>query len=117
MKTHWIALLALGGLATTPASAQMLGPSLTGPYQCIENCAGTFAAYVTQNGWELNLTNEIGQPTRAWIDWPGHLWAEYWHEGAVYSPDGATIQFDNGSVWQRIIPQPVAQQPIAKSRY
>jgi len=116
MKIYLVALLALGGLAT-PASAQVLGPSLTGPYQCIENCAGTFAAYVTQNGWELNLTNEIGQPTRAWIDWPGHLWAEHWHEGAVYSPDGVTIQFDNGTVWQRIIPQPVAQQPIGKSRY
>ena len=116
MKTYWIALLALGGLAATPASAQVIGPSLTGPYQCVQNCAGTFAAYVTQNGWELNLTNEIGQPTRAWIDWPGHLWASIGTKARSCSPDGATIQFDNGSVWQRILPQPVVQ-PIVNGRY
>src|SRR5262249_11524597 len=37
----------------------------------------------------------------AWIDWPGHIWADRWNQGAVYSPDGATIQFDRGTVWQR----------------
>jgi hypothetical protein len=26
-----------------------------------------------------------------------------WNEGAFYSPDGMTIQFDNGTVWQRVI--------------
>jgi hypothetical protein len=33
----------------------------------------------------------------------GHIWAESWNEGAVYSPDGMTIQFDNGTVWRRNI--------------
>ena len=26
------------------------------------------------HGWELFLTNEIGQAFKAWIDWPGHIW-------------------------------------------
>jgi hypothetical protein len=28
------------------------------------------------------------------------------HEGAFYSPDGVTIQFDNGTVWQRVFDMP-----------
>jgi hypothetical protein len=43
---------------------------------------------------------------KSWVDYPGHIWAQYWDEGAVYSPDGMTIQFDNGSVWQRYVPLP-----------
>jgi hypothetical protein len=27
--------------------------------------------------------------------------------GAIFSPDGMTIQFDRGTVWHRILPQPV----------
>ncbi len=65
-------------------------------------------AFVTQNGTELNLVNEAGQPSRAWIDYPGHLWAERWNEGAVFSPDGLSIQFDDGTVWNRFVPPPVA---------
>ena len=76
-------------------------------WQCGQGCLGPGPAYVTQNGWDLNLVNEVGQPSRAWIDYPGHVWAQYWNEGAVYSPDGMTIQFDNGSVWQRVIPPPL----------
>jgi len=77
--------------------------NVSGQFQCIQGCAGGVPglAFVTQNGWQLNLVNELGQPTRAWIDWPGHIWAQSWNEGAVYSPDGMTIQFDNGTVWQR----------------
>jgi len=48
-----------------------------------------------------SILHEVGQPSRAWIDYPGHIWAQYWNEGAVYSPDGMTIQFDRGTVWQR----------------
>ena len=102
MKLGVIALVVLSVLAVTDASAQVA--SLSGAYQCVQNCRGPGPAFVTQNGWDLNLVNEIGQPSRAWIDWPGHIWAQYWNEGAVYSPDGMTIQFDHGSVWQRIIP-------------
>jgi len=108
MRMKLIASGALSALAITAASAQVV-PNLSGPYQCVQNCAGAGAAFVTQNGWNLNLTNEVGQPSRAWIDWPGHIWVEYWNEGAVYSPDGMTIQFDRGSVWQLIIPVPVLQ--------
>ena len=108
MKPGILALSALAAvLAATDASAQVL--NLSGQYQCIQGCMPPNAApaFVTQNGWDLNLVNEIGQPSRAWVDYPGHIWAEYWHEGAVISPDGLTIQFDSGSVWQRIILQPV----------
>jgi hypothetical protein len=87
----------------TPVVASGVGPGLSGQFQCIAGCAGGSAgpAFVTQNGWDLNLVNEIGQPSRAWIDWPGHIWVQSWNEGAVYSTDGMTIQFDNGTVWAR----------------
>jgi len=80
-----------------------VGPGLSGQFQCIAGCAGGVAglAFVTQNGWDLNLVNEIGQPSRAWIDYPGHIWVQSWNEGAVYSADGMTIQFDNGTVWAK----------------
>jgi hypothetical protein len=90
-----VALAALGAFATTGASAQVV-PSLSGDYQCIQNCRGPAIAHVTQNGY------------------PGHLWAQYWNEGAVYSPDGFRIQFDNGEVWQRFVPPP--PPPLVRSR-
>jgi len=87
--------------APVPAPGQVL--NLSGEFQCVEGCAGgqPGPAFVTQNRWDLNLVNEVGQPTRAWVDWPGHIWAQGWNEGAVYSADGMTIQFDNGTVWRR----------------
>jgi len=105
-----IVLLAASALSTTAASAQVA--FLSGQYQCVKNCQGPGPAFVTQNTWNLNLVNEVGQPSRAWIDYPGHIWAEYWNEGAVYSPDGLTIQFDNGTVWRRFVPPP----PVLTSR-
>jgi hypothetical protein len=85
----------------TPVIASGVG--LSGQFQCVAGCAGGIVgpAFVTQNGWDLNVVNEIGQPSRAWIDYPGHIWVRSWNEGAVYSADGMTIQFDNGTVWAR----------------
>src|SRR6516165_6978828 len=86
----------------TPLVSSGVGTGLSGQFQCIAGCAGVGGpAFVTQNGWALNLVNEIGQPSRAWIDWPGHIWVQSWNEGAVYSADGMTSQFDNGTVWAR----------------
>jgi hypothetical protein len=62
--------LALGALAATDASAQVV--NLSGPYRCVENCSGPGPATVTQNGWDRNLVNEVGTPSRAWVDWPGY---------------------------------------------
>ena len=90
-----------------PAPASTPGPVLnvSGQFQCVQGCAAGLpgTAFVTQNGRDLNLVDELGQPSRAWIDRPGHIWAQNWNEGAVYSPDGMTIQFDNGTVWRRNI--------------
>jgi hypothetical protein len=102
MRVLGIALFALCA-PVTAASAQM---PLSGPYQCLENCRGPNLAFVTQNGDDLNLVNEAGEPTHAWIDHPGHIWAQRWDEGAIYSPDGLSIQFDDGTVWQRFVPPP-----------
>lgn len=87
----------------TPLVSSGAGPGLSGQFRCIAGCAGGLAgpAFVTQNGWDLNIVNEIGQPSRAWVDYPGHIWVRSWNEGAVYSADGMTIQFDNGTVWAR----------------
>jgi hypothetical protein len=98
-----VAVLAASFTDASAQSAQFL--NLTGEFQCVRMCfAGPPAlAYLTQVDWQLNLVNEAGVPSRGWIDYPGHIWAETWKEGAFYSPDGMTIQFDNGSVWQRVI--------------
>jgi hypothetical protein len=89
-------------LVATDASAQ--GVNLTGPYRCVAGClAGRPGqpAFVTQNGWELNMVNDAGQASRAWLDYPGRIWIARANMGAIYSPDGMTIQFDNGTIWQR----------------
>jgi hypothetical protein len=98
-------VVALVVVTQAPAAAPVQVPNLSGQFLCVQGCAGgqPSLAFVTQNGWDLNLVNELGQPTRAWVDWPGHIWAQNWNEGAVYSPDGMTIQFDNGAVWRRNI--------------
>jgi hypothetical protein len=76
--------------------------NVSGQFRCVASCTAGFApAFVTQNGWDLNLVNEVGQSSRAWVDRPGHIWVANWNEGAIYSPDGMTIQFDNGAVWRR----------------
>jgi hypothetical protein len=95
-------------LVSSAASAQ--GINLSGPWQCVAVCAGPPGgfAYITQYGWDLNLVNEVGIPSRAWIDYPGHIWVQRANEGAIYSPDGFTLQFDHGTVWQRpqLVPPP-----------
>lgn len=99
---------ALFALSATGASAQPY-INLTGQFVCVQGCTSAAPgalAFVTQNGWELNLTNEAGVPARAWIDYPGHMWIDAWGEGAIYSPDGNGIQFNSGAVWQRFVPPP-----------
>lgn len=80
-------------------------PNLSGRYRCIQMCqAGPDTrAYVTQSGTDINVLDESGGASRAWVDWPGHFWVDKWQEGALVSPDGMTIQFDRGRVWQRDI--------------
>jgi hypothetical protein len=98
-------MAALALLTASGASAQTV--NLTGTYICIQACRTGPAggpAFITQNGLDLNLLNEAGQSSRAWPDALApmtRIWADAWNEGAVYSPDGMTIQFDNGTVWQR----------------
>jgi hypothetical protein len=107
MRKMLSALAALSALVATDASAQNV-LNLSGRYVCTHGCAAGVAgqaAFVTQNGWDMNLVNEAGMPSRAWIDWPGHIWVDQFQEGAVYSPDGAVIQFDRGTIWQRA-PEP-----------
>jgi hypothetical protein len=73
-------------------------------------------AFITQNGWNLNLLNEAGEPSRAWLDWSGHIWAEGWNQGAIFSPDGMVVQFDRGTIWQRDIATPVSIAPALRPR-
>jgi hypothetical protein len=103
----------LAAMAATDASAQ--GINLTGQYRCVQVCAPGLQgqpAYVTQNGNNMNLLNEAGDPSRAWIDWSGHIWADGWHEGALFSSDGMTIQFDRGTIWQRDLGEPPDAVPL-----
>jgi len=120
MMIRLFSLAALAAFFSTAASAQVL--DLSGQFRCVQGCEFGLVgqtAYVTQNGWNMRLVNEAGAPSRAWIDHPGHIWVEAWDEGAVYSPDGMTIQFDRGTVWQRdigqwapAVPAPAATAPV-----
>src|SRR5215467_5703288 len=111
--------LAIGVLAValmaTSASAQVQGINLTGQYKCIAACAGGGDAFITQNGWQLNVTSDAGVPSRAWVEYPGRIWVEQAWQGAVYSPDGITIQFDRGTIWQKI-PEPPPPPPPRRRR-
>jgi hypothetical protein len=116
MRAGLFAVVALIAMASTEASTQVL--NLSGPYRCVQGCVEGLTgqpAFITQNGWDMRLVNEAGMPSRAWIDRPGHIWVDYWHEGAVYSVDGLTIQFDRGTVWQRdlAVLTPVVPVPSA----
>jgi hypothetical protein len=116
MRVGLFAAAALIAMTSTDASAQVL--NLSGPYRCVQGCVEGLIgqpAFITQNDWDLRLLNEAGMPSRAWIDRPGHIWVEYWHEGAVYSADGMMIQFDHGTVWQRDVAvlTPVVPVPSA----
>jgi len=106
--------------AATAASAQTV--NLTGTYRCIVGCRAApvgSLAYVTQNGWNLNLVNEAGQPSRAWPDATApmtKIWADAWNQSAVYSPDGMTIQFDNGTIWRRDMGPPPPSRVVRVRR-
>jgi hypothetical protein len=119
---------AFAAFAATGASAQVL--NLSGQFRCIQGCVvgAPGPAYITQTDWDMNIVNEAGMPTRAWIDRPGHIWTEAWDQGAIYSPDGMTVQFDSGTVWVRdlgppppppaavLVPVPVAPR-VHKTHY
>ena len=111
------AIAVSAALIATDASAQ--GVNLTGPYRCMQVCVAARPgdiAFVTQNGWELNLVNEAGQPSRGWVDYPGRIWIARANMGAIYSPDGMTIQFDNGTIWQRAPEVPPGPPPRRRRR-
>ena len=100
---------ALTALTATTASAQP-AVNLTGAYRCVQGCPGFggMAAFVTHNGWNINIVTETGIPLRAWFDWYGpttRIWMDSLNQGAVFSPDGMIIQFDSGTVWQRDLGQ------------
>jgi hypothetical protein len=116
MKVAAFALSMVATCFATEASAQRV--NLTGQYRCVQLCSDGLVgqpALVTQNGWNLNLLNEAGEPSRAWVDWNGHIWADNWNQGAIYSADGMTIQFDRGTVWQRDLGEPEAS-PVERPK-
>jgi hypothetical protein len=112
MRARLFALIALFALWATGAWAQAIGsqediPDLSGVYRCVRECSGPGLIRIAQVGRELGVVNELGQPGRGWIKWPGRIWMESWQEGAVYSPTAFTIQFDRGTVWVLQDPAPI----------
>lgn len=99
----------IAGLIPVTASAQVQGVNLNGRYQCVALCFGPPGgiAVVTQYGWQLNVVNDAGVPSKAWVDYPGRIWVEQFDQGALYTPDGLRIQFDRGTVWQRVLDVPL----------
>lgn len=115
MKMISLAIGMLAAVTATEASAQSV--NLSGKYICTQMCRMGLVgnpAYVTQNGPELNFLNEVGEASRAWPDWYApatRIWIERYDYGAVYSPDGMVIQFDNGTIWQRDLGLPPPPPP------
>lgn len=113
MRGVFCAIAMSAALVATDASAQ--GVNLTGRYVCVAVCTpglqGQFA-FITQNGWEMNVVNDAGEASRAWIDYPGRIWIQQANQGAIYSPDGMTVQFDRGTIWQRAfdVPPPLRRR-------
>jgi hypothetical protein len=103
MRKTLCAFAVLACMTPWAASAQVDGVNLNGRYTCIAACLTPpgSPAFVTQYGWQLNVINEAGLPSRAWVDYPGHIWVDQANQGAIYSPDGIRIQFDSGTIWQR----------------
>jgi hypothetical protein len=105
MRTMSLLIGIIVTFAATATQAQSI--NLTGRYKCTQMCRMGLEghpAYVTQNGPDLNLLNEAGAAARAWPDWfapATRIWIDVWGMGAVYSPDGMRIQFDNGTLWER----------------
>ncbi len=99
--------LVIGAIAALTGAASAQSINLTGTYRCIQACGDGYLgapAFVTQNGENLNLVTENGASYRAWPDFTApnsRIWIDARNEGAVYSPDGVRIQFDDGRVWQR----------------
>jgi hypothetical protein len=111
MKVLFTAIVLATTLAASGASAQ--DANLSGRWQCMAQCLGPPGgfAFITQNGWDLNVVNDVGMASRAWVDYPGHIWIDRANIGAIYSPNGFTLQFDNGTIWQRapMLPPPPLQ--------
>jgi hypothetical protein len=117
VKSAIAAIAVTAALATTTVSAQNV-VNLTGRWQCMAQCLappGGFA-FITQNGWDLNLVNDLGAASHAWVDYPGHIWLERANVGAIYSPDGIVLQFDNGTIWQRAPELPPGPPPLLRTR-
>ena len=99
--------LVIGVVAAFASGASAQSINLTGTYRCIQDWRDGYQgapAFVTQNGDQMNLVTETGVSYRAWPDLTApfsRIWIDARNEGAVYSPDGARIQFDDGRVWQR----------------
>ena len=104
--------LVIGAVAAFASGASAQSINLTGNYRCIQDCRDGYQgapAFVTQNGDQLNLVTETGESYRAWPDATApysRIWIDARDEGAVYSPDGIRIQFDDGRVWQRYLGPP-----------
>lgn len=114
MKAGLVVGVALASLVASGASAQVQGVNLNGPWVCVANCLGAqgSSAFITQYGTQLNVINDAGQPSAGWVEYPGRIWIANAWQGAVYSPDGMTIQFDKGTIWQR----PPAPPPPRRRR-
>jgi hypothetical protein len=113
MRLVTATIAGLAALLSTQALAQ--APiNLSGRYICVRGCAAGVpgeSAFITMNGTEMNIVNEAGASSRAWVDGPGHIWVANYDEGAIFSPNGLVIQFDKGAVWQRALPPP-APPPV-----
>lgn len=101
MRTAIISLACLLAFGAVDASAQSI--NLTGRYRCAVACPAGYTgapAFITQNGWAVNVLTETGVAGRGGME-GGRFWVPAFNQGAVFSPNGRTIQWDSGKIWRR----------------
>ena len=89
----------------TPAFADP-PPDVDGVYRCVQHCRGFegLRGFIGQSGTQVNIVSESGEPANGYIEFPRRIWVDKWQQGAMVSPDGLKIQFDDGKVWVREVP-------------
>ncbi|HVY59363.1 MAG TPA: hypothetical protein VHA77_16050 [Xanthobacteraceae bacterium] len=96
----------LAAAISTPAFADP-PINVDGVYRCVHLCRPGYEglrAFIGQSGTDVNLVSEAGNAATGYIEYPSRIWVDKWDQGAMISPDGTKIQFDNGTVWVREVP-------------
>jgi hypothetical protein len=112
MKVVLTAIALSATMLVSSASAQSI-INLSGQWWCVAQCLGPprGLAYITQNGWDLNVVNDGGMASRAWVDYRGHIWIDRANQARFIPPTASLFSLISGTVWQRALALPPPPLP------